>query len=388
MDVELQGTCDPRFVAVRDAFAEGFASRGERGGAVAVQVGDELVVDLWGGVADEHTGLPWQRDTIAHAYSVSKPLVAACLLLLVERGLVHLDAPVVRYWPEYAQAGKERTLVRHLLTHEAGLVALREPAPAATLVDWEQLTSLLAAEPPLWEPGTRHGEHALFFGHLVGELVRRVDGRRLGRFLADELAAPWGLDFHVGLRPGERDRAATLVDDGGRWRRSLLDDPRPLLVRALGNPPGILDVDTVNSVAYRTEEVPAVNGHGTARAIARFYAGLAAGGVLDGVRLFRAETVAAMVRPWVEGRDEVLGADAAWGLGLQVDAVDGSFGLGGIGGFSGFGLRRPGVELGYGYVTCSLGGFERTEACEDALEAALAALAAGAGDGAPPAALP
>ena len=234
----------------------------------------------------------------------------------------------------------------------------------------ERLTALLAAEPPLWEPGTRHGEIAGFYGHLVGEVVRRVDGRTLGRFLADELASPWGLDFHVGLGPAEQARAARLVDEGGLWRRSILDDPRRWLAASLDNPPGMLDVDVVNSAAYRAAEVPAVNGHATARAIARFYGGLAAGGELDAVRLLRPETVEDALRPHASGRDELLEEDAAWGLGLRVDD-DGSFGLGRIGGFSGFGFRRPGIELGYGYVTCRLAGSERTTACEDALEDAL-----------------
>src|SRR5262249_39700242 len=155
----------------------------------------------------------------------------------------------------------------------------------------------LAAEPPLFEPGTGRAEQALFHGHLVGELVRRVDGRSLGRFFADEIAGPWGLDFHVGLAATEQQRCARLVDEGGAWRRSLDEDPRPLLVPALDNPPGGLEPDVVNAAAYRAAEVPAINGHGTARAIASFYGGLASGGVLDGVRVFSAATVDEALRP-------------------------------------------------------------------------------------------
>jgi CubicO group peptidase (beta-lactamase class C family) len=244
--------------------------------------------------------------------------VAACALVLADRGQLDLDARVADYWPEYAQAGKERTLVRHLLTHQSGLLVLSDPQPPAALLDWEHVTELLAAEPPLWEPGTRHAECAGFHGHLVGEVVRRIDGRSLGRVFADEVAAPWGLDFQIGLGPAERDRAALLHDPQGNWRRSIREDPRRWLEPSLDNPPGMLDLVVVNSDAYRAAEVPAVNGHGTARAIARFYGG-----------------------------------------------------LGGIGGFSGFGIRRPGLALGYGYVTCALGGHDRTQACEDALESAL-----------------
>jgi CubicO group peptidase (beta-lactamase class C family) len=373
MRVETHGFCDPDFAAVREAFGQGFERRGELGAAVAVHVDGRLVVDLWAGLADPLRGTPWREDTIAHAYSVSKPIVATCALLLAERGRLDLDAPVVDYWPEYAQAGKERTLVRHLLAHQAGILVLREPQPAAVLLDWERMTALAAAEPPLWEPGTRHGEIAGLYGHLVGELVRRVDGRSLGRFLAEELAAPWNLDFHVGLGPAEQARAARLVDPGGAWRRGIREDPRRWVEASLDNPPGMLDTDVVASEAYRAAEVPAVNGHGSARAIARFYGGLAAGGELDGVRLLSPEAVEQALRPEAQGRDELLEEEATWSLGFRVDDGE-SFGLGGIGGFAGFGLRRPGLALGYGYVTCTLAGGDRSEACEDALEEALAAL--------------
>jgi CubicO group peptidase (beta-lactamase class C family) len=368
--VAVHGVCEPGFEPVADAFARTFSDQGELGAAVAAHVDGRLVVDLWGGTADPSSGAPWREDTIAHAYSVTKPFVAVCALVLADRGLLDLDARVASIWPAYAQAGKAGTLVRHLLTHEAGLVLLREPQPPAALLDWGRLTGLLAAEEPLWEPGTRHGELTAFFGHLVGEVARRVDGRPLGRLLREEVAEPWSLDFHVGLGPSELRRAARLVDEAGRWKASVLDDPRPLLGPSLSNPPGILDVDVVNSRPYRIAQVPAVNGHGTARAIARFYGGLAAAGVLDGVRLLRAETVDEMLRPHASGRDELLADDVSWGLGLHAD-VKGSFGMGGIGGFAGFGVRRPGLAAGFGYVTCRLGSHERADACADALEAAL-----------------
>lgn len=371
MSVVAAGFCEPDFAPVAEAFGQGFHDRGELGAAVAVHLNGKLVVDLWAGLADPVEGRPWEADTIAHAYSVTKPFVAACALLLADRDELDLDAPVSDYWPEYAQAGKEHTLVRHLLAHQSGLLVLGEPQPAAALLHWDRLIELLAAESPLWEPGTRHGECAGFYGHLVGEVVRRVDGRSLGRFFGKEIAAPWDLDFHIGLGPLEQARAAHLVDRHGVWRRSIREDPRRWVEASLDNPPGMLDVDVVNSAAYRKAEVPAVNGHGSARAIARFYGGLAAGGELDGVRLFRSESVEEALRPQAVGRDELLEEDAAWSLGFRVDGDDGGFGLGGIGGFSGFGLRRPGLALGYGYVTCSLGDHDRTQACEEALEKAL-----------------
>jgi CubicO group peptidase (beta-lactamase class C family) len=358
---------------VRDAFVAGFEERGELGAAVAVWLDGRLAVDLWAGDADPVAGASWREDTIAHAYSVSKPLVTACALLLVERGALELDAPVAAYWPEYAQAGKERTLVCHVLAQQSGAVTLAEPQPPEALLDWERLVSLLAAEPPLFEPGTAAAEQALFHGHLVGELVRRVDGRSIGRFFAEEIAAPWELDFHFGLGEAEQARCARLVDEGGAWKQSLVDDPRPLLVPALGNPPGALDADVVNSAAYRAAEVPAVNGHGTARAIASFYGGLASGGALGGVRLLADPTVDEMLRPRAVGTDRLLDDEVSWGLGLQSYAVGRHqvFGLGGIGGFSGYGIRRDGLAAGFGYVTCKLGTHDRADACEQAMEAVL-----------------
>ncbi len=328
-----------------------------------MQLGDRLVVDLWAGDG-------WERDTIVNTYSVSKPFAAVCAVLLVDRGALDLDARVVRYWPEYGQAGKERTTVRQLLSHQAGLVALREPLPAEALFDWERICSALAAEEPWWEPGIQIGEHALFFGHLVGELVRRIDGRPLGRFFAEEVAAPWGLDFHFGLGAAEQARCAEVLDEAGAFKASVLADPRPLLVPSLDNPPGALDVEVVNSAAYRAALVPAINGHASARGIARFYALLAVGGA----GLLRPETVDEMLRMQAAGHDVLLGDERSWGLGLHAREPDGWFGMGGIGGYTGSGRQRDGPAVGYGYVTRVLGTHDRSDACEDALDACLAAL--------------
>ena len=373
MTPAIHGHCDPAFAVVEEAFAKGFEAHDELGAAVAVWAGGLLAVDLWAGHADPTEGVPWERDTIAHVYSVSKPLAAACALLLVERGALDLDAPVARYWPEYAQAGKEGTLVRHVLAQQSGLVTLREPQPPEVLLDWDGLIAAIAAEPPLFEPGTRQAEQALFFGHLVGELVRRVDGRSLGRFFAEEIAGPWQLDFHFGLTPDEQARCARLVDVGGVWRQSILDDPRPLLVPASDNPPGVLEADVVNSPTYRAAEVPAVNGHGSARAIASFYGGFASGGVLVGVRLLEETSVEQALRPWAVGDDELLQARVSWGLGMQTYPSTGDFGLDGIGGFGGGGIRRAGVAAGFGYVTCKLGTHARADACLEAMERVLEA---------------
>jgi CubicO group peptidase (beta-lactamase class C family) len=359
-EARVEGRVEPGFEPVRDAFADGFASGGELGASAAAVVDGRLVVDLWGGSVDE-TGRAWQRDTLVNVFSVTKPLAAACLLVLVERDRLALDDAVARWWPEFAAAGKEGVTVRQVLAHQAGLDCFRAQLAPDDLLDWDRATALLAGSPPRWPPGSTHGEHAAYYGHLVGELVRRVDGRSLGRFLRDELAGPWQLDFHVGLGPGELTRAADVVDPDGGFRREALAGPEPYRL-AVDNPPAMLDPAVVNSARWREAEIPAVNGHGAARAVAQFYAGLAAGGVLDGVRLLSDDLVAQMLATQHEGKDEVLGRHVVWGLGVQVDA-DG-YGLGGIGGSAGWWDTRG---YAFGYATRRLGTHDRAEAVEAAL---------------------
>ena len=221
--VNAEGTVDATFEPVRDAFADVVRAQPGTGAAVAVWVDGAWVVDLWGGWADAARTRAWRRDSIAMPYSVSKPFAALCALVLVDRGALDLDAPVQRYWPEFtAQA-----TVRHVLSHQAGVVAIDEPAPTEAFFDWDRMCALLAAQPPEWEPGTAHGESALFYGHLVGELVRRVDGRTPGRFLREEICGPHGLDFAFGLDAREQERAVELtgLDDAFR-RRNQAGYPR------------------------------------------------------------------------------------------------------------------------------------------------------------------
>ncbi|HKC51426.1 MAG TPA: serine hydrolase domain-containing protein, partial [Myxococcota bacterium] len=192
------GECAKRFARVREVFEQSFAS-GEVGASVAVTVGGELVLDLWGGHRDGARTKPWLRDTLANVYSTTKGMTAICANRLAQAGKLDLDAPVARYWPEFAQAGKGSIPVRWLLCHKAGLAAIRKPLPAGAFGDWKLMTESLAAESPWWEPGTAHGYHALSYGFLVGEVLRRIDGRTLGAHFRDELALPLGLDFHIGF---------------------------------------------------------------------------------------------------------------------------------------------------------------------------------------------
>lgn len=361
----MDGFCDSAFAPVRDAFDACFRELGETGAALCAYVDGRPVVDLRGGEAAP--GRPWAGDTLVNVYSVTKPFAAACLLRLVELGRVELDAPVARYWPEFAAAGKAGVLVRWLLTHGSGVLALREPMAPEALFDWDLIVGTLRRETPWWEPGTAHGEHALFYGHLLGEVVRRVDGRSFGRFLREEICGPWALDLHVGLTAEEMARAAEVEGMDAAWRAANGVTPGSLREIALDNPPGLLDPAVVNGAAWRGAEIPAVNGHATARAVARFHAALAGDGALDGARLLSAELARAMRSAQSSGVDRLLGRPVDWGFGVQVEP-DG-FGMGGIGGSLGFGdaARR----IGFGYVTRRLAGHDRALRCLDALAAAL-----------------
>jgi CubicO group peptidase (beta-lactamase class C family) len=350
----VEGSVAPGFEGLQEAFERCFAELGESGAAFSAFVDGRRVADLWGGAG-------FARDSLVHVYSVTKPMAAFCVLVLADRGRLALDDPVARHWPAFAAAGKERVTVRQLLSHQAGLVALRAPQPGAILLDWRRTCALLEAEAPWWEPGRGHGEHALFYGHLCGELVRRVDGRTLGRFWHEEVAEPWALDFHIGLGEAERARAVDLV--GG-----FPPGGHDLYVRATSNPPGMLDLEVVNGAAWRAAEIPAVNGHGSAVAVARFFAGLAAGGELDGVRLLAPATVAAMTRGELTAHDPVLDAEMTWGLGVWVD--EDGYGMGGIGGS--FGMADPRLGLAEAYVTRRIADHDRADAMDAALRAALA----------------
>ncbi|MCC7364665.1 MAG: beta-lactamase family protein [Dehalococcoidia bacterium] len=357
----IHGTVAPAFAAARAAFERCFAELGESGAAVCAYVDGEPVVDLWGGQAGSAASAEWREDTIVHTYSVTKAFAAVALLVLVDRGEVELDAPVARYWPEFAQAGKGTIPVRWLLSHQAGLLGLRAPQSLADSLDWDATCRALAAEAPWWEPGTRHGEHARYFGHLVGEVLRRVTGQSLGAFLRREVCEPWGLDFAIGLTGPEQARAAEVRGMDDAWRASIGVVPGSLKELALQNPPGALDAGVVNSPAWRAAEIPAINGHGTARGVARLYAGLAAGGELDGRRILSESLVREMTSIQCDGEDVLLGRRQAWGLGVQVDP-DG-FGMGGLGGALGWGNAEYGFT--FGYVTRQMGSHDRAFAVFD-----------------------
>ncbi|MFE4368191.1 serine hydrolase domain-containing protein [Streptomyces sp. NPDC056835] len=355
----IQGHCDERFAAVRAAFERNFEERDELGAAVSVLADGETVVDLWAGWADGARTRPWERETLVNVWSTTKGPTALCAHVLIDRGLLDPDAPVATYWPEFAAAGKESVLVRHLLAHRAGLAGLREPHSVEQLYDWELTTSRLAATEPWWEPGTRSGYHALTYGFLVGEVVRRVTGLLPGEFLHREVTGPLGIDFTIGLPEKEAGRAAELV----RTPTPLTSEQAaafaqlaPVAPAALGNP--ATGAAEANTAAWRAAEIPAANGHGTARAVAALYGILAGRGSLGEHRVLSPETVERVREGQGACRDLVLGAgfahDTEIGLGLWLSGPNGSYGPNpravghdGFGGSCGLADPEAGISLGY-----------------------------------------
>ncbi|MEV5756511.1 serine hydrolase domain-containing protein [Streptomyces tendae] len=353
------------FEPVREAFAENFAQHGDIGAAVCVYQDGRPVVDLWGGIADRETGRPWERDTLQLVYSATKGATATAAHMLAQRGLLDLDAPVAEYWPEFAANGKADIPVRWLLSHQAGLVTLDRPVPLAEALSWHPMTAALAAQRPVWTPGTAHGYHGRTWGWLVGEVIRRVSGRTPGHFFAHEIASPLGLDFFIGLPANERHRVSHMayrkpkvdlttlppesVPEELREQVTAWRDPNSFSNRAYAvTDPAAIDFD---SPEVQAAELPASNGIGTARALARMYAAVI--GEVDGVRLLSPKTVASAAKEQAAGVDQVLVAPSRFGSGYQLPTPDnpmsgpGAFGHNGRGGSLAFADPDRGIAFGY-----------------------------------------
>jgi CubicO group peptidase (beta-lactamase class C family) len=305
---------------VRDAFAKNFADGLEVGASFAATINGEYVVDIWAGCADAAGTRPWERDTIVNVYSTTKVMTALCTLMLVDRGQLDLDAPVARYWPEFAQAGKEKIPVRYLLSHQSGLAGFVEPTPPEALYDWDRIVNQLAAQRPLWEFGTHSGYHALTFGYLLGEVLRRITGKTLGTFFREEVAEPLGADFHIGLDERHESRVGELIPPPIPRAEEQTLDPNSELGRAMANPP--LSAHDSRDRAWRAAEIPAANGHGNARSVARIGTALACGGELDGVRLLSMATIEKAIEEQCYGEDLVLGTPIRYGLGFGLNSPD------------------------------------------------------------------
>jgi CubicO group peptidase (beta-lactamase class C family) len=352
--VEVHGTADAGFEPVVEAFRANFAEHGEVGGAVCVYHRGRPVVDLWGGDADREAGRPWERDTMALVFSTTKGVAATCVHLLVEQGVLDLDAPVARWWPEFAAGGKAGIPLRWVLSHEAGLAAVTGEVTMDDVLGWHGVVEAIAAQEPVWDPGTAHGYHARSYGWILGEVVRRATGRTLGRWFAEELAGPLGLDFFIGLPPAEVPRVARTyppaVDPETRELMDAFMGPDTLLGQVLSGPSGLFGYDDMwNRPEVLAAEMPSSNGVGTARAVARMYAALV--GEVDGRRLLRPEALERATRVQVSGPDRVIGLPMSFGLGYMTpppECPPGSFGHAGAGGS--LGLAHPGGEWSLGYV--------------------------------------
>ena len=353
----IEGSWQERFAGVRDAFAANFSDRGELGAAVHITVAGRPVVDVWAGWMDEERTRTWQRDTLVDVFSVGKAMATLCVLLLVDRGEVDIDSPVARYWPEFAAAGKRDLTVRTLLSHRAGLPAVRQTLPESAMYDWDLMVEALAAAEPWWPPGSTHGYHVNTFGFLTGEVVRRVSGASIGEFFRREVAQPLAADFHFGLDARDDARTAEYVFggegsgavEGGEERRTAEadEDRRFLFSRVYLNPPGLSGIGTVNTRAWRGAEIPSANGHASASGIACIYGALA--------ELLSTDTLGEAIREHSAGTDFVLRRPSRFGLGFQLTQPERplgpgarSFGHFGVGGSLGF--ADPDRQVAFAYV--------------------------------------
>jgi CubicO group peptidase (beta-lactamase class C family) len=393
----VQGHVEPSFAAVKDALEEQFASGEHIGAGVCVYHRGRKVVDIWGGLADEDAGEPWRADTLALSYSTTKGLAATCLHILADRGLVDYEAPVARYWPEFAQNGKDEITVYHVLTHQAGLPQVPEGLHGPDLFDWERVIRGIEEEPPVWKPGTESGYHALTFGFLVGEVVRRVSGKRIGAFLRDEVCTPLGIaeDMFIGAPESAERRIAKLKNrivmtpELMEQFQAMRTNPDPLRARALGMRPnegvGAAGVNHFDTREGHRAEVPAANGIMTAGALARLYACLAGYGELDGVRVLTGERVRLMSQRQTLRPDRIIVVPVGYALGYMTGGTEGwpqgprvtAFGHAGLGGSIGY--CDPEIGLAFGLTVNALAmdliGYGRTARLADAARQCAEALA-------------
>lgn len=342
---DVHGMCEPRFASVRAALAASLG-KDDVGASASVYVDGELVADLWGGYAVADRSVSWERDTITCVMSTTKTMTSLCALILADRGELDLSAPVATYWPEFAAAGKEAVLVRHVLSHTAGLPDLSRLNAVEELYDWEAVTAQLAAQVPEWEPGTAAGYHSLTFGFLVGEIVRRVTGRSLGEFFTEEVAKPLGADFHIGLSAEHDLRVAPLIPPPGQTEQYAASAP-PGSDRAPREDSGAaIRVQDANSAAWRRAQIPAAGGFGNARSVGLVQSVLTCGGTVGGVRLLSAQGCEPAWQEVFRGDDRALGRPICYTMGFG--GFGNTFGWGGWGGS--LVVSDPGARMTVAYV--------------------------------------
>ncbi len=319
--VEIAGTVPERFVKVADALARSIDDGADVGASVAIVVDGEAVADFWGGYVDEARTTPWERDTIVNVWSTTKTMSALTALVLVDRDLLDLDAPVAQYWPEFAANGKDGVLVKHVLSHTSGVSGWAQPVTQDDVYDQDRSAQILAAQPPWWEPGTASGYHAINQGHLIGELVRRVSGRTLGAYFRDEIAEPLGADFHIGLAPEHDARVSPIIPPPPMDLAAAgeLDMDSPAMKTFTGPP---MDAGYANTEAWRRAEIGAANGHGNARSVARIQSVVSNGGTVDGVTLLSPATIDRIFEVQADGVDLVLGIPLKFGIGYGLPVAE------------------------------------------------------------------
>jgi CubicO group peptidase (beta-lactamase class C family) len=317
VDAVLAGHCDARFANLATALAEEISTGGELGAAIAIDIDGELVVDIWGGYADQAQTKQWDRDTIVNVFSSTKNITALAALLLIDRGSLDPFAPVAKYWPEFGANGKDRIEVRHVLSHTSGVSGWELPFDTEDLYDWEKSTVQLAAQAPWWPPGTASGYHAVTSGHLVGELVRRITGMTLKEFVRAEIAEPLGADIQIGARPEDDSRIAELIPPPALdipLDAAPEDHPMRKTFGALA--PNAESALTAMTTAWRRADIGSANGHGNARSLVRSLSAISLGGNINGVQLLRPDTIDLIFQEQANGVDVVLGMPVRWGIGF------------------------------------------------------------------------
>ena len=317
---EIHGRCDERFESVRDALARNLDSGEELGASLVLDIDGDIVIDVWGGFRDQDRTVPWTEDTITNVWSTTKTVTSLAALMLVDRGELDVDAPVARYWPEFAAAGKQDVLVRHVMSHSSGVSGLDQPAAVEDMYDWEHAIARFAAQAPWWEPGTASGYHALNYGHLVGAIVRRISGSTLKEFVAEQIAGPLGADFQIGAAESDWGRIADVVPPPPLPFDFAALDPASPAVKTLTGP--FITADVANTPGWRGADIGAANGHGNAHSVARVMSVVSRGGEVDGVRLLGRDTVELIFREQQNGIDLALGVPLRLGIGYGLPQRD------------------------------------------------------------------
>jgi CubicO group peptidase (beta-lactamase class C family) len=374
---KIHGFCEEKFEPVKEAFSKNFEEGLEVGASFAATINGKFVIDLWAGYADAEKTRPWEANTIVNVYSTTKIMTTLCTLMLVDRGLIDLDAPVSKYWPEFAQAGKEKIPVKYLLSHSSGLAGWEKIMKMETLYDWSKCVELLAEQKPMWEPGTKSGYHAITFGYLLGELVRRVTGKSLGTFFHEEVASKIDADFHIGFTEDIDPRVADLVPPIPAQQEENLDFlSNPFFMKALANP--VMPISDTRTREFRAAEIPASNGHGNARSIAKVGSILANGGYFEDTQFLSNQMIEKAIEEQISGIDLVLMGSLRFGLGFGLNSQDiliprgvnpKTFYWGGFGGS--VCVMDPDAKLCYAYamnqIVISLTGDPRTKRIIDVI---------------------